>query len=113
MKKTKKHHGEILLDAITKSNISKTKIAKLIKYSQRHMYNLFAKPQLPMDLFVKIGNIIGYDFSLDIPEITQYKLITDPQFVFDENKAYQKKYFELLEKHILLIEELNALKEKV
>lgn len=112
MRKIKKHHGEILLAAINKSHFTKAKIARLLNFSQRHMYNYFAKPELPMDVFVKIGNIIGYDFSLDIPAIANYRIMTEPQVVSDENKMYQKKYFELLEKHIQLIEELNALKNK-
>ena len=76
------------------------------------MYNLFEKPELPMDIFLKVGKVIGYDFSLEIPEITNYTMMTEPQVAFDTNSAYQKKYFELLEKHVLLIEQLNALKEK-
>jgi hypothetical protein len=102
-----KHQGKILEKAIRNSHISITKIAELLGYTGRNMYNLFDKEELPNELFIRTGKIIGYDYSKDLPELTEFLMLREPQEAYNINAGYQQKYLELLEKHMKLKEEYD------
>lgn len=108
-----KHKGKILEKAVRNSNISITKIAELIGYTSRNMYNLFERDDLPNELFIRTGKIIGYDYSKDLPELTEFLMLREPQEAYNLNGAYQQKYLELLEKHMKLKEEYDLLMESL
>lgn len=108
-----KHKGKILEKAVRNSNISITKIAELIGYTSRNMYNLFERDDLPNELFIRTGKVIGYDYSKDLPELTEFLMLREPQEAYNLNGAYQQKYLELLEKHMKLKEEYDLLMESL
>ena len=108
-----KHKGKIFEKAIRNSHLPITKIAQLAGYSSRNMYNLFEKEHLPFSLFVKVGKIIGYDFAEDLPEITKFLMINEPEGVYQLESKYKEKYFDLLEKHLALKEEFDEFKSNI
>lgn len=60
------HKGEIIENAIRQSGHSLTDIAKKLKISRRHLYNLFNKNNIDHDTILQIGRIINHDFSYEI-----------------------------------------------
>lgn len=108
-----KHKGKILEKAVRNSNISITKIAGLLDYTSRNMYNLFERDDLPNELFIRTGKVIGYDFSKDLPELVEFLMIREPQEAYNLSAGYQQKYLELLEKHMKLKEEYDLLMESM
>lgn len=97
------HRGEILEKAVRGKKYSITDLAKGLKISRPHVYNLFARSDLNTDVLLKAGKIIDYDFR---PEL---KIFKDPQSKYKklskEAKDWKEKYFKLLKAH-------NELKKK-
>ncbi len=106
-----KHKGKILEKAVRKSLVPIVTVGKELGFrTGRHMYNLFEKEDLPLELFIRTGKIIGHDFAKDLPEITQFLMIKEPQEAANLNNAYQLKYLELLEKFVELTNQYDQLK---
>lgn len=108
-----KHRGEILEKAIRNSKVSITKVAQEYKCSQRNMYNLFETVNLSNEVMVAFGKIIGYDFSRELPELLEYSYVKEPEGIYETAKNITDKYYQLMEKHIKLIEEYDVLKKKL
>ncbi len=111
------HKGEILKKAINQQGFKVNRIAELLHRSRRSMYDLFANPNVPLDVIIEIENIIHYDFSEEIKELKKYKATHIAIDAGDQEQHYHKdywknKYLELLEKHTTVMEELAALKHK-
>lgn len=107
-----KHRGKILEKAVRTSKVPITKLAIEFKVSQRHMYNLFETTDISNEDMLRYGKIIGVDFSKDIPELLEYTSLKESQGEYKTQRDYMQLYFNLLEKHVATIEELNALKSK-
>lgn len=88
------HRGEVVEKAIRNSGISITEIGRRIYYTRTSLYRMFQNKNLPLDLIIKIGNVLNYDFSLDIPELQS----TTPHV-----DRLHKKYCELLEEYNKLL----------
>lgn len=90
-------------------------MSKRLGKSRRHVYYLFEKPDVSLDMVLQIGKIIQYDFSSDLQEISkipvEYQLnkVAEPDIMFENLNYWKSKYFELLEQHKLLLQ--NKLKE--
>ncbi len=99
------HKGKVLKQRIEESGVSITRISKISGFSRNTIYLDYERPDVPYEHLAKIGKAIGHDFRRDFPEFR------DPEA--DENITWKVKYLELLEKHLLAMEE-NAryLKER-
>lgn len=86
--------------AIANSGKSKRQIAKDIGINRQTLYNQMELEEPRLDIFLKVGKLIDHDFSKEIPEL---KIELKDQ----ENLSWKAKYHDLLEKHILLLEELQ------
>ena len=64
------HRGEIIEKAIRNSGMPLTSIARKIGKSRQWIYLLFQNPNVSLNIIVKIGKIIYYDFSTDIKDLT-------------------------------------------
>jgi predicted transcriptional regulator len=109
----KVHRGEILKAAIYESHISIVKIAKLVKFSRRKIYLDFENENVSDDDLLKYGNVIGVDFSRQIPSLLESSIIREAQAEYVVQNKYQAKYYDLLEKHVAAVEELNILRKKI
>ena len=109
------HKGEILEKAVRKTEFPISLLAKRLGKSRRHIYNLFDKSDLSLDILLQIGKIIQYDFSKDFAELADVKeryhidVLNDPVSTYETLEYWKSKYFELLDEHKLLLK--NKLKE--
>ena len=108
----KVHRGQILSEAIYATRIPIVAIAELVQKSRRKIYNDFEDPDLSDDALLSYGKILGIDFSKWLPGI-ESSIVRDPEAEYKNQNKYQQKYFDLLEKYVLLIEELNELKAEL
>jgi len=113
------HKGEIVEKAVRVSGIKLTELAKKMKLSRRHLYNLFEEPNLSVEYIYKIGKIIHYDFT---NEIGSYLKNSDSDIIENtsdapipygnETEYWKNKYFGLLEKYNELQMKMIVLLEK-
>jgi hypothetical protein len=117
-----KHRGEIVEKAITQSNVPISAIARAIGYDRRSIYNFFDNPDLSLDIIVKIGKAINYDFRKDFPELfiqEPKQAVQEPEEHYSttlseclkEKKEWRDKYYSLLEENKELMTQLLALKK--
>jgi len=112
------HKGESVERAIRQSGYSITNLAVKLGKSRRWMYHVFENPNVPVELILKIGKIIHYDFSGEIKELKNYSekgndtLISEPAKNYNEQKMetenWKNKYLELLEKYNELLTEISG-----
>lgn len=110
---TKKIHiGKMISQAAYKSGYTIIKISELVGISRRSVYNDFEKEFLDNDTILKYGKALGIDFSFQIPELLKYSIIKNDNEDYLSQKQYREKYYNLLEKHIIMIEELEKFKKE-
>lgn len=96
-------------------NFSISELSKKIGVSRRHVYNIFDNPNVPIDMILKIGKVIHYDFSNDIKEISiisndiKNSSLNSNELFYNDASFWRKKYVDLLEEYQLLLK--NKLKE--
>lgn len=89
------HRGEIIREAVYRSGYTITEISKCLGRSRRWMYLMFENRNVSLDLIIKIGKIIHYDFTPDIKELNSSSINkeeTDIEF-------WKNKYLKLLEEY--------------
>ncbi len=112
-----KNRGEIVEKAIRESGVNLTKLAKMIGYNRKSIYAFFEKPDLSLDVIVKIGKVIKYDFRKDFPELFIHDtsmIVLEPQEQYPgslaeclrEKSEWRDKYYTLLEENSQLKSEL-------
>jgi hypothetical protein len=98
------HRGELVKRAIKDSRISVSKIATALKVNRKTVYNLCEDPDAPLDYVIKIGKIIRYDFSNDLPELKKFNATESPV----EYANWKDKYYGLLEEHTALLKKEDS-----
>lgn len=68
------HRGKLLREKILESGINISEVAKKAGLSRQHMYNLFERYDVSIDVILRIGKIIHYDFTSDIPQLKKMAL---------------------------------------
>lgn len=111
--------GELLRNAVKISGRKRTDIARLAGYAISTYYTHINNVDLPLDVLIRYGKALKYDFSQDIPEIaTLAKFMGDEDIPTTLEQALikisllEKRNKQLLEKYNLALEELNSLKSK-
>ena len=106
--------GEVLREAVSKSNLSITGICSQLKRERSWLYYQFRRKNIPIEILLMIGTVIRHDFTEDVPEL---KRITGMKMMNDSNtdtygksnaEFWKSKYYSLLEEHIILLKQLNA-----
>lgn len=103
------HRGEIIEQAIRKSGISISKIAKKLNRSRQWVYVMFENPNVSFETILEIEKIIHYDFSNDIKNLN--RLISGSS-KNDGNQQvgrdyWKDKYFKLLEEHLEILKKIK------
>lgn len=103
------HKGEIIENAVRESGYSITRLADKLGKSRRWVYQIFERPNVPINYVLDIGRAIHHDFSSEIRELGEYKRSISLQkwddvesdFFTDRDKAeyWKNKYLLLLEKY--------------
>ncbi|MDB5019132.1 MAG: hypothetical protein JWQ28_259 [Pedobacter sp.] len=112
-----KHYGQILERAIRRNGNSISDVARLLNINRRSVYNWFNQAQLRPEIIYKIGHVINYDFSVDLPHLfTPEDFIRKPRLAVNKqgelmedtnnSNTWQQKYIDLLEKYNALLSEI-------
>jgi predicted transcriptional regulator len=104
------HRGEIIRKAVYNSGLTITEIAKSIGKSRKWMYLMFENSNVSLDLVLKIGKIIRYDFAGEVKEFSSSTRIKSESSIDskdDESDAeyWKNKYLKLLEDYSALLKE--------
>lgn len=95
------HHGEIIEKAVRKGGHSITDVARLVQVNRRSVYNWFGQRRLRPDIILRVGSVIQYDFSKDIPNLQEEESF---EFETSEEREWKEKYIGLLEKYNELLQ---------
>lgn len=108
------HRGEIVKKAVHQSGYSVTKLAQKLGKSRRWMYQMFENNNVSLEVIIKIGTIINYDFSSEIPmlknsfkEVPTHSYNNLPENTVD---YWKNKYLVLLEEYNQLLKSLDQAK---
>ena len=107
---TMQHRGEIIRKAVYNSGLTITEIAKSIGKSRKWMYLMFENSNVSLDLVLKIGKIIRYDFTADFKELSTSARIKSESFVASEENEPNAEFWK--NKYLKLLEEYNELLKK-
>jgi len=101
------HRGEIIRKAVYDSGYTITEIAKSIGKSRKWMYLMFDNSNVSLDIVLKIGKIIHYDFSQEIKEFSSFSTRINSTTTSGENDETSPEYWK--NKYLRLLEEYNEL----
>ena len=106
------HRGEIVKEAIYKSGVPITELARRLGKSRRWVYQMFENSNVSLDVILQIGKIIHYDFTEEIKEFSpSQKAISNFSSSYEKeeiNPEYWKnKYLKLLEEYNDLLKKKN------
>jgi predicted transcriptional regulator len=107
---TMQHRGEIIRKAVYNSGYTITDIAKGIGKSRKWMYLMFENSNVSLDVVLKIGKIIHYDFTEDIKEFSHFLKTSTIQQTSIFKEEHSADYWK--DKYLQLLEEYNALLKK-
>lgn len=104
------HRGELLKKAVKDSGIPVTTLIKRMQFSRTSYYNHIDNKDLPLDILVQYGKVLGIDFSVNFPQLKHLenfinKTPLNLEDAISEINYWKDKYYELLEKYNLSIEE--------
>jgi hypothetical protein len=112
------HKGEIVEKAIRQSGYPITYLAKKLKRSRRWMYHLFENANISLDLIIRIGEAIHYDFTEDIKDLKKYDFhptnnVQEQSEIpvkkgSKDSEKWKNKYLDLLERHNKLLSQLKS-----
>ncbi len=63
------NRGELVERVVRKSVFSITVLAEKLGVSRNTLYNKFKEQDLSYDFIIRVGKVIHYNFSVDLPEI--------------------------------------------
>jgi len=117
------HRGQLVEDAVRKSGFSLTVVAKRLDISRRTLYQWFTYPDLSSRKILKIGKVIGQDFSDQLSDLGniasefEYSYgsseTLDYKKVLTERDKYLSLYHDLVEKHSKTMEKMMQLQEEI
>jgi predicted transcriptional regulator len=104
------HRGEILKEAIYKSGIPITELAKRMGKSRRWMYLMFENSTVSLDIVLQIGKLIHHDFTDEIKEFNSTStIVNEPPTIYAKEAPvadyWKDKYLRLLEEYNLLLKQ--------
>jgi hypothetical protein len=108
-----RHDGRVIEDVIRKREVNLSELAIKLAVSRGNLYTWFKSAQLRSEVVHRIGKTIGYDFSVDFPDMAgepdhqrQRKSLN-----LHGDIDYKDKYVELLEKFRLLLEKRSSVSD--
>ncbi len=114
MKKTKTniHRGNVLKAVVKRSDLHISQIVKRMGYSRSSYYIHIADAELAFEILERYGKVLNYDFSEEFPEMIKYISFEVPEAdsknvdqLAKERDRWRDKYFNLLEKYNVFLEE--------
>lgn len=102
-----RHGGSIIESIIRKRGDNLSKLAKYMNISRCTLYSWFEKDSLPLDVLLKIGTFINYDFSKDFPEVFSTKTEIKMDNLLQNQPVEQRDIDHWKLKYIFLLERYN------
>ncbi|UKT65753.1 helix-turn-helix domain-containing protein [Pedobacter mucosus] len=105
------NNGQILERVIRRDRMGISELSRKLNVSRRTIYNWFDQKTLNPEIIWKVGNVIGHDFSIDLPDafakggnVIQHSFTTqqtEEHKKISTNSVYfwMNKYIRLLEKY--------------
>ncbi|MEZ5172592.1 MAG: hypothetical protein R2850_03560 [Bacteroidia bacterium] len=103
------HRGEILQEAVRKSGIPLSRVARQVGKSRTWLYNQFESQDVGLDVLLEIGKAIHHDFTVEIDELSKLSQNRSAGFADEQPELYQEQnagYWK--NKYMQLLEEFNA-----
>jgi hypothetical protein len=115
-----KDRGQALSVEVQKDERTKEQIARKAGYSRSAYYKHIRDPQLEYHILTKYGIVLGFDFSIQFPDMPKYAIAQDPEEMIygkptNMDDAYKvidlwrDKYIRLSDRHNVVVEKLNEL----
>lgn len=111
MAKSSLHRGELLKRIVEGSGVGIMWLVKKAGYkSKTSYYNHIEEKNLSVEILLKYGEALNYDFSVEIPEIKKAQSILAneaPKTLQEAKKQieyWKTRYYDLLEKYNQIIE---------
>jgi len=109
------HRGDLLERIVKGSSVSIKVLTGRLGYSRTTYYNHIRNKDLPLEILNKYGRALGYDFSHEIPEMSEMMNVinTVPLSIEEavrQREIWKAKYYELLEKHNRYLESMIIVK---
>lgn len=105
------HHGQIIEKGVRRANIGISEIARNLNVSRRTLYNWFEAKSVSLEIIIKVGEVIGHDFSAELPEEFSNENVSSKshRFVqpFDNNDEKKEALYYWMERYIKLLESVN------
>jgi transcriptional regulator with XRE-family HTH domain len=118
--KKKVHRGQVLAAAVKSNGVTIVALTKRVGISRPTYYEHINDEDLSLEMILKYGKALNYDFSTDIPDLMAYissipesdiKYLSVEQLVQEVGK-YKDKFHEVLEKLENLRDENNDLRNE-
>ena len=112
------HLGNVLEQVLRMKHIKISELSRKLKVSRRTIYNWFEQENLKLQIILKVGELIGHDFSAELPDtfirkhrhilIEEEKSSTKDIDVESDSVYYwMNKYISLLEKYNSLLNHMS------
>lgn len=97
------HVGSLLEKIVKSSDMSIESLTRKLNYSRTTYYNHIRTQNLSLDILIKYGRALGYDFSQDIPEMAEMENVLNArplsiEEAIRQRESWRAKYFALMEK---------------
>jgi len=105
------HYGHVVERIIRRNSMGISEIARKLHISRRTLYNWFETNNLHINVILKLGSVIGHDFSLEFPN--DFAKISDnvqENIFLDEHKVEapsSEAVYYWMDKYIKLLEKFN------
>ena len=104
------HRGEIVEKIVRRSGHSITKLATMLGISRSTLYNSFDDPNLNYQFIIRIGDIIGYNFIIEFPEMKEELKLTDERIIsFQQGENRAAALWRIESKHAHILEKYEKL----
>lgn len=103
------HRGEILQEAVRKSGIPLSRVARQVGKSRTWLYNQFENQDVGLDVILEVGKAIHHDFREEIDELNKLSQNRPAGFADEQLEPYLEQnagYWK--NKYMQLLEEFNA-----
>ncbi len=94
--------GQVLERAVRRSTLNISDLAKMLNVNRRSIYNWFRQEELREEIFVKVGEVINFNFLIEFPELFngESAAINAADSADPSEVTYWKdKYIDLLERY--------------
>ncbi|HWZ35130.1 MAG TPA: helix-turn-helix transcriptional regulator [Mucilaginibacter sp.] len=105
------HYGHVVERIVRRNRMGISEIARKLHISRRTLYNWFETNNLHIDTILKLGSVLGHDFSLEFPN--DFAKISDcahENVFMEEHKVdtpSSEAVYYWMDKYIKLLEKFN------